>query len=433
MARRFLPLSVFTFAALPLSLAATARAQYYAAEPPPLGAPWYEALEFSAFADAYASVNYNFPKPQDDANGFRAYDTDNGFALAWVGLDVGYEPDPVGGTLSLRFGPTAETIGASCLSADTACDGERGLDVVKQAFVSFQPFGAGSRLTLDFGKFDTIYGAEVAESQHNFNYTRGLLYWLGQPLFHTGLRLGFEIVPELSATALVVNGYNNSVDNNVGKSFGLQLAYAPSDRYALYFGWLGGPEQDDTALVECGAGTSYSAEQGACVPDAAAPDAALYRIDRGGANELEAFRHLLDLVVVYSPIDVLGLQLNADYGTEGVRGASGVEHQSFYGVMLAARLELTDVWAVAGRGEYYADPDGRTTGFSDTSLASGTLTLEALPTENLVLRLEQRADFVIDSEAERDGAATTELFGKDLRDGASQQHTTTLGVVVRTN
>jgi hypothetical protein len=136
---------------------------------------------------------------------------------------------------------------------------------------------------------------------------------------------------------------------------------------------------------------------------------------------------------VYSPIDVLGLQLNADYGTEGVRGASGVEHQRFYGVMLAARLELTDVWAVAGRGEYYADPDGRTTGFSDTSLASGTLTLEALPTENLVLRLEQRADFVIDSEAERDGAATTELFGKDLRDGASQQHTTTLGVVVRTN
>lgn len=424
---------VVAVAALPLCFASAARAQYYAAEPPPLGTPWYEALDLSAFADGYASVNYNFPKPQDDANGFRAYDADNGFALSWVGVDVGYEPDPVGGQLSLRFGPTAEIIGASCLSTETACDGERGLSIVKQAFASFQPFGAGSRLTLDFGKFDTIYGAEVAESQNDLNYTRGLLYWLAQPLFHTGLRATLELVPELSATALAVNGYNNSVDNNAGKTFGLQLAYTPSDRYALYLGWLGGPEQDDTTLVECAAGTSYSAEQGGCTPDATVTEAATYRIDRGGANQLEAFRHLLDLVVVYSPIDVLSFQLNADYGTEGVRGPDGIDHQSYYGAMLAAQWELTDLWAVAGRGEYYADPDGRTTGFSDTSLASATLTLEALPTENLLLRLEQRADFVIDSAAERDGATTTELFGKDLRDGASQQYTTTLGVVVRTN
>ena len=43
------------------------------------------------------------------------------------------------------------------------------------------PGGKGSPITLDFGKFDTIYGAEVAESQDNINYTRGVLYWFGQP------------------------------------------------------------------------------------------------------------------------------------------------------------------------------------------------------------------------------------------------------------
>ena len=39
---------------------------------------------------------------------------------------------------------------------------------------------------LDLGKFDTPYGAEVAESHLNMNYTRGLLY-ASQPVFHTSI------------------------------------------------------------------------------------------------------------------------------------------------------------------------------------------------------------------------------------------------------
>ncbi len=181
--------------------------------------PWYDAIEFRAFVDAYASVNYDFPKPQANANNIvRAYDTSNGFALSWVGVDATYPAEPVGGTVSLRFGPTANRIASSCLGG--TCDSAVALTYVKQAFASWRPFSA---LTLDFGKFDTIYGAEVAESQDNMNYTRGVVYWFAQPLFHTGLRVNAQLSETLSLRGLLVNGINNTLDNNAGKSIGLQL------------------------------------------------------------------------------------------------------------------------------------------------------------------------------------------------------------------
>ncbi len=82
----------------------------------------------------------------------RAIDTSNGFAVAWAGVDIAHAPEPVGGTLSLRFGPSARRYNSSCV---VNCDAEYGLANVKQAFASFR-LGKKSPLTLDFGKCDTI-------------------------------------------------------------------------------------------------------------------------------------------------------------------------------------------------------------------------------------------------------------------------------------
>src|SRR5690606_18643526 len=108
-----------------------ARAQYYAPDPPPPEVPWYELVELHAFVDGYAGVNYNFPRPQTGGNRFRAFDTTNGFALSWIGVDASYAPDPVGATLSLRYGPTAENLAGRCLHDDrelNPCDSDVGLD-----------------------------------------------------------------------------------------------------------------------------------------------------------------------------------------------------------------------------------------------------------------------------------------------------------------
>jgi len=378
--------------------------------------PWYEALRPSAFVDGYLGVNENFPKPASGQNRYRAFDTTNGFALSWVGFDASLEPKPVGATLGLRFGPTA--------TAHAGADADAGLANVKQAFASWKPFES---LILDFGKFDTPYGAEVAESQLDFNYTRGALYWLAQPLFHTGLRATLGLADEVSLKALVVNGWNSSIDNNTGKTFGAQLTYAPMKELSLALGWIGGPEQPDHGDVECADDQVFDPSALRCVASPGTA-AASYPVDRGGANDPESWKHLVDLVVFAYPTDDFSLFLNADYGTEGVRDATNaVTRASFYGAALGLRYAFAEGWAVAGRAEYIGDPDAYLTGVSGGALGTGTLTLEARPTENLVLKLEQRSDVMLSADGD------DRVFPKKVRDQSSAQHTTTLGVVVKTN
>ena len=422
------------------TLCATAAAQSIAPAPPPPEEPWYEALDFGLFADAYASVNTNLPKPHEGSNTLRAYDQNNGFSLSWAGADVSYSPAPVGGAVSLRFGPTAEAYADSCASENTRCDAAvPGLTFVKQAYAAWKPL---ERLTIDFGKFDTIYGAEVAESQNNLNYTRGAVYWLLQPLFHTGLRAELDIIPELSIRTLVVNGWNNTIDNNIGKTYGVQAVARPIPEITATLGWLGGPEQDDSASIDCPEGTYYFPDTGACDPVAGAP-AGTYVVDRGDANQPEAWRHLVDLVVAWQPTPALELVANGDFDAEGVRSMgpdleTRVDTQYAWGAMLGSRLALTEVWSVGARAEYVSDLDGFAVGVNDLRLVTGTLTLQADPTPNLRLTLEGRGDFAIDGGLQDVLASPSEvddekndIFPAEVRDDVDHQVTVVLGVVAR--
>ena len=401
---------------------------------------WYDRFELAAFVDAYAAIDYNFPKPQSGRNAaWRAYDASNGFALSWVGLDVGYPAAPVGGQLSLRFGPTSETIAGSCLAGTTSdgsrtapCDSQLGLAPIKQAYATWRPF---EDLELDFGKFDTIYGAEVAESQDNFNYTRGALYWLAQPLFHTGLRASLAFGPEVAATVLAVNGWNNTADNNAGKTFGAQLVYIPkiaqpNARVRGSVGYLVGPERDDIASVVCPAGTAFDPRVG-CAPAPGSPETE-FLADQG-ENNTRGLRHLIDLTFEYDPVKDVELVFNADLGLERVRaaGQSDFDLVSWWGVMAAGRYRISRVFAAAIRGEYFRDEDGNQTGTSADprtadfeALVTGTLTLEAAPSDHLVIRLDNRYDRAVPQEF---------VFRKAIRDGSDTMITTTLGVVATTD
>jgi len=393
---------------------------------------WEDTFDVRVFADAYFGWNYNSPKPQATGNGvIRAFDTSNGFALAWAGLDIGHAPEPIGGMLSLRFGPSAQRYNSSCAGK---CDSEYGLQNVKQAYASFRPGGDGSPISLDFGKFDTIYGAEVADSQDNINYTRGVLYWLGQPAFHTGLRASLEITKNLSARALVVNGWNNTIDNNTGKTFGAQFtAHAPRSEthewLSASLGYLGGPERDDTVAVQCAAGTVFDANSASgCSPGTSGKTSGT--VDRPGNNS-SGWRHFVDLLITSDPIDSLHLVLNADYATEKQRNsdfATTFTGHSWLGAMLGARYLLSEKFAVAGRGEIYRDKDGVTTGsvngipITRATIYTATVTLDYLPSKNLLFRLDNRLD-----------SSTKQIFPKGVRELSGTQVTSTLGVVVTTN
>jgi hypothetical protein len=409
--------------------------------PPAADEDWYDAFDVRVFADAYYGLNYNFPKPQGGNDVIRAFDSANGFSLAWAGIDISHAADPVGGTLALRFGPSAKRYNSSCLGSK--CDASYGLENIKQAFASWRPGGENSPVSIDFGKFDTIYGAEVAESQDNINYTRGVLYWLGQPLFHTGLRVNAELGQNLSLRALAVNGWNNTVDNNEGKTFGLQATvHAPRgdghDLVAASLGYLGGPERDDTAVVTCASGTVFDVTSPSGCSGGTA-GAASGTVDRASSNS-KGWRHFVDFVATSDPIEELHVVFNADYGVEEVRGTgddvSRFSAQKWWGAMLGARYLLPRGFAIAARGEYYNDADGLTTGavykdpgdptslrpITGVKIYTGTLTLDYLPTKNLVLRLDNRVDH-----------SNKEMFPKGVRDLTGTLVTTTLGVVVTTN
>ena len=413
------------------------------------GDSWYDSIEFSAFADAYFGLNYNFPKPQSGRNNLRAFDSSNGFALSWVGVNASYPADPVGATVSLRFGPTARAIGLGCFSDPTndptraQCDSGQGLENVKQAFASWKPGGADSMLQLDLGKFDTPFGAEVAESHLNMNYTRSMLF-VSQPVFHTGIRASFAVADAFDFKLLAVNGWNNSIDNNAGKSFGAQANFHvknadDADMLGVSLGYMIGPEHDDTALVQCKAGERFSATApSGCAASTAAANVPTSGVLDRASSDTKGLRHLIDLVVTANPIKQLRLVLNADYGLDHFRDAKNLnkfDSASYYGVLLGARVAIVDQFGVAARGEFFHDTNGFVSGYGThldengilipatvMNLAGGTLTLDYLPSDFLTIRLDNRVDW-----------SSREIFNKGLRDRVGQQFTTTLGVVAHTD
>ena len=381
---------------------------------PPASPPaehWYDKFQLGAFIDAYANVNFNFPEVQSGQNGFRAYDSANGFALSWVGFDVSYPAAPVGGTVSLRFGPTAK--------AFAGLDDPVGLGYLKQAYATYKPGFANDKLIIDFGKYEQPFGAEVADSQANLNYTRSILYWYAQPLFFTGFRVEYAPVKQFSAKLVAVNGWNNTIDNNGGKSGGLQLVWKPVDAFTASLGYLVGPEQADAIVVNCGANTQFDGKQG-CVAQVGAPES------KTTASHPEVdghLRHLVDVVLDASPTKELRLIFNADYGHDTLTAGAGTTRVDWYGGNLAARYAFTDELSLAARGGVFWDPEGAMTATGVfTRIVDTTLTFGVAPTPNFLLRLEGRAD-----------VANEPFFVRGATGTAKVQGTTILGVVVTTN
>ncbi|TPV93343.1 MAG: porin [Myxococcales bacterium FL481] len=385
------------------------------APPAPPELKWHDNLTFGAFADAYAGVNWGFPHPQTGTNVARAFDESNGFAFAWAGLDASYDADTVGGTMALRFGPSAAVFSGEPVGS--------GLNLVKQGFVTWKPARAQGKLSFDLGKFDTLYGAEVAESWLNMNYTRGVLNWLGQPFHHTGLRVGVAPRDTFGFNLLAVNGWNNSRDNNLGKTFGAQLALTPKDGVAVYVGYLTGPENDDLTTVFCGPGTAFDPDTGLCTPDPTNAVGQEVSVETRDANR--KFRHFVDVVAAIDPTDWLAIVFNADVGidpviTNPVTGDS--DTMVWFGAMASARYAITARWAAALRGEYYHDFDDYTTGVGTSEavqLGTATATVEFAPVRSLIIRLDNRLD-----------VATERMFARGYASAGKSQVTTTLGVVV---
>src|SRR5262249_52290933 len=112
---------------------------------------------------------------------------------------------------------------------------------LKEGYLEYlAPVGKG--LTIDVGKFVTNAGAEVIETKDNWNYSRGLLFSWAIPYFHFGVRAKYTFNSKIALSGFLLNGWNDSVDNNSGKTTGFTLALTPTKKLSLYENYYVGPE-----------------------------------------------------------------------------------------------------------------------------------------------------------------------------------------------
>ncbi len=181
-----------------------------------------KALGLSIYVQG--GYTYNFKNPDSGENDFRVFDhKSNSFTFDLAEL-MFTKDAPLGGVgyrLKLSAGETAKWIHSRGL-------GDVGKDEfdLTEAYIDYlAPIGKG--LKFRFGKFVTMHGAEVIEAKDNFNYSRGLLFNYAIPFTHTGLMAGYAFSDQVSANLYVVNGWDNTDDNNNGKTVGATLGCTP--------------------------------------------------------------------------------------------------------------------------------------------------------------------------------------------------------------
>jgi len=313
------------------------------AEPSPEAAPAGPApIEVTGFVDTYYS--YNFNKPPGDTQ-LRNFDTKhNQLSLGLIEVALEQKPTEksrVGFRADLDFGPTTELVHLA------EPGGAEIFKTFEQGYLSWlAPVGKG--LQFDAGKFVTQHGAEVIEAKDNWNYSRSLLFALAIPYYHVGVRATYNVSDKVALAGYLVNGWNNAVDNNGGKTFGFQAILKPTAKLSLVQNFMTGPEQpDDTA-------------------------------DK---------RFLTDTTVTFNVTPTLGLMVNYDYGRDTVAGT----RVSWQGVAAYARFQPTSNWTLSPRVEWVDDADGFMTGTSQT-LKELTLTSEHKIDGGLLARFEFRRD-----------------------------------------
>ena len=323
-----------------------------AAPPGPSLAGLLGSTTLSGFVDVYYEQNFNNPASQ--TNGSRFFDQGaNMFGLNLVELVVDKAPEATnsrtGYHVALGFGQAMNAVNGSDHAG-------LGFDqYLKEAYFSYlAPVGKG--LQIDVGKFVTPAGAEVIETKDNWNYSRGLLFSYAIPYYHFGMRAKYAFNDKYSLSGFFVNGWNNVVDNNSGKTYGVGFGWNPNKKFGIAQNYMAGPEQN---------------------------------------NLNTNWRQLSDTVITYSPTSRLSFIVNGDYGrgdriTDPVTAI--VSPPVFWtGVAGYVCYAFSGTSAFSTRYEYYDDHNGFTTGTAQ-HLNEFTTTVERLLAHHIISRIEFRHD-----------------------------------------
>jgi hypothetical protein len=311
---------------------------------------FFKQTQVTGYVDAY--FGYDLNQPQSQIVGLRGVTTNHdSFQLNAAKLSF-YKPTTGLNTLGYRFDLVYGPLADSFHSYEPVPGQQTIVKNFLNAYVSYVvPVGKG--LTVDVGKFTTFVGAEVFDTVDNWNYQQSILFGYAQPYYHTGLRTLYNPSEKVGLGFYLVNGWNNSFDNNTGKSYGFSLTLTPNSKFQFIQNYLGGPERNHTN---------------------------------------DPWRHLFDTVVNATINKNVALKFNYDYGFDNFNPAvsSNVSWQGFAaGIRFSTSSQRV---SLAPRFEYFSDNAAYTTGVRQ-AVKEITLTNEYRIRPNFSTKLEYRYDF----------------------------------------
>jgi len=331
------------------SAPATPPAQVPAAASEPAPPTWSAGpIDFSGRVSAYYTYNANHPASMTN----QLYNFNvkaNQLSLDMAEFNLSHTADPVGFELDLGFGRAFDIIAGSEQQPSIFRN-------IRQAYVSLRP-PEGKGFEVDFGKFVTSAGAEVIETDTNWNYSHSLLFAWAIPYHHFGIRTSFPVGKHFTGGFQVVNGWNNVEDNNSGKTIGLTGALV-TKKFSWFTNYYVGPEN---------AGTN------------------------------SGWRNLFDTTLLLTPTGKVNAYINFDYAQNkmptGALTVTGKDTGKWYGIAAAVHLQATSKWAFTPRIEWFKDRDGLAIGGPPQDMKEFTITGEYKMVEGLFGRAEYRRDW----------------------------------------
>jgi len=315
-----------------------------------------ENLGISVHALVDAGYEHNFNQPNSNVNVYRAWDED-GFQLTQGNLHI--ERDgTVGFVTDLNFGQVANSISTATHYSNTSHVGSQWFDPTQYYLTYTAPIGSG--ISFQAGRFATMMGAETINTYNNlnFNESRGLLFTLGEPLTHTGIRAGYTFNDYVSATVGLNNGWDDpAAANNGGPNYEGALTLNTKDKslsFVLNSMW--GPNLLGKSNSNLGT---------------------------------------IDGIATWKPSFVSNLTLQTEYLYASEEGPVINGHSaSWQGLAQYLVYDFTPSLESATRGEFFQDKDGaRTTGTGQTVWEiTQTLSYKIPEVTGLVARLEYRHD-----------------------------------------
>jgi hypothetical protein len=310
-----------------------------------------------------AGYEHNFNQPNGNTNLYRAWDQD-GFQLTQGNLHI--EKDgTVGFVTDINVGQVAESINGSTNYSNSPNDKGNGrfIDPTQYYLTYTAPIGSG--ISLQAGRFVTLLGEEIIPTyqSQNFNETRSLLFTLGEPLTHTGIRASYTFNDYVSATGGLNNGWDSGTGlNNGGPSYEGEIIVGTKDKNLLLtVNGIYGPNQLDHS---------------------------------------NSYRGAIDPILTYKPSFIPNTTLATEYlyasdtrGGAGPTNSAELGHSATWQGFAQYIVYDWNAWEFATRGELFDDEDGERSGTHQTLWEiTQTFTYKVPDVTGLLVRAEYRHD-----------------------------------------